>query len=215
MFFEFAVVILHTPLLNNNYKVLCMPFSGTRKPLIFILYALELGTYKKILLEEYPTYSLVLHLTNVLYTLNLPCYHDGSDCFQDDSMQDFSSKVCRAVREARVVVVVCSQVLSTALCNAGSGGKKAQMKFGKFSVSRVRREIMASTGKFISVTMTGISSIHPPEPLGDKHCYNLQNHEEFLSAARGLVNGVGVWTSAPQFSEFSKLAMTIRQLLFD
>lgn len=188
--------------------------SGPRRPPIFILYALELETYQKIYREDYPTYSLVLDLTNVLYALDLPCYHDGSESFLDDSIQGFSSKVNRAVREASAVVVLCSEVLYTAFRQAASGRKKAQMKFGRFSVFQVKKIMETSVGKFVPVTLTGgspTSSVCPE--LQGKRCFNLHNHEQFLSTARGSVNSAGVHNNDPQFSEFSELAKELKQLL--
>ena len=154
----------------------------------------------------------MLDLTNVLHALNFPCYHDGSEAFQYDSIQDFSSKVSRAVREAKAVIVVCSEVLFTVFRDTAGGGEKAQMKFGKFSVSRVSKTMAVSSGKFFPVTMTGVCSscIHP---LQDKRCFDLHNHEEFLVAARGSSNSAAsVWRTNPQFSEFSELANKLRQL---
>ena len=189
-----------------------MFLSGIRRPPIFILYALELGNFHKIRREDYPTYSLVLELTNVLYALDLPCYHDGSDSFQNDSIQDFPSKVYRAVREAKAVVVLCSEVLSTAFREAKNNKRKAQMKFGVFSVLRVKKIMDMCAGKFVPVTLTGASSVCLE--LQGKHCFNLHNYVQFLSTARGSVNSVGVQNNEPQFSEFRELAMELKQLLY-
>ena len=197
---------MHTLLCDGS-----MFLSGTRRPPIFILYALELGTYQRIRREDYPTYTLVMDLTNILFALNLPCYHDGSESFQDDSIQDFSSKVSRAVREAKAVVVMCSEVLSTAFRDAASGRRKAQMKFGKFSVSRVSKTMEVSPDKFVPVNLTGAGSVC--SELQGMRYFNLQNHEQFLSACRGSVNSVCVQNGDPQFSEFSELARKLGQLL--
>jgi hypothetical protein len=188
---------VHSHLLLSNTVF----FTGIRRPPIFILYALELATYQRIRREDYPTYSLVLDLTNILYALDLPCYHDGSDSFQNDSIQDFSSKVNRAVRDAKAVVVVYSDVLSTAFHEDKRKRRNAQMKFGEFSVVRVKNMMEISKGKFVPVTLTGRSSVSPE--LQGKRCFDLHNYEQFLSTARGSVNSVGVQSKGPQFSEFA------------
>ena len=189
-----------------------MFFTGIRRPPIFILYALELATYQKIRREDYPTYSLVLDLTNILYALDLPCYHDGSDSFQNDSIEAFSSKVSRAVRDAKAVVVVCSEVLTTAFHEAKRKRRNAQMKFGEFSVVRVKKVMEMFRGNFVPVILTGGSSVSPE--LQGKRCFDLHNYQQFLLTARGSVNSVSVQSKDPQFSEFAELALELKQLLY-
>ena len=118
---------------------------------------------------------------------------------QNDSIQEFSSKVIRAVRDSKAVVVICSEVLATAFGGtARTDRKQAQMKFGKFGVSKVSKIMMKSAEKFVPVTLTGANSICPE--LQKKRCFDLKNHGEFMSSARASLNRADV-QSDPQFSE--------------
>ena len=186
---------------------LLIPFTGkAKRPSIFILYTLELETFQKVAQQDYPTYSLVLDMANLLYALNLPCYHNGSESFQNDSIQDFSSKVNRAVKEAKAVIVICSEVLHTAFNN----GKKAQMKFGKFCVSQVSKVMTLSTSKFVPVTLTGTGSVC--SELQTVRCFDLQNYEQFMSCVSVSSNHVEV-QSDPRFSEIREFAVALQKLV--
>lgn len=185
-----------------------LPLGKTRNPPIFILYALELETFDKVTLEDYPTYSLVLDLANLLLVLNLPCYHDGSEYFQNDSMQDFSSKVQRAVEEAKAVIVVSSEVLQTVFSNAQN---QAQMKYGKFDISHIKGVMTKSVRKFVPVTLTGVSSTCLE--LQSRQCFNLRNYEQFMSCVKTPSSTPGEVLSDPSFSEIRELAVMLQQLL--
>ena len=190
----------------------CNPFHAgkTNRPSIFILYTLELETFQKVAQQNYPTYSLVLDMANLLYALNLPCYHDGSESFQNDSMQDFSSKVSRAVKEAKAVIVICSEVLHTAFSGAQNNGEKAQMKFGKFDISQVNKVMTKLTNKFVPVSLTGASSVC--SELQTVRCFNLQNYDQFMSCVNVSSNHVEV-QSDPRFSEIREFAATLQKLV--
>ena len=192
---------------------LLIPFPGKiKKPSIFILYTLELETFQKVTQQDYPTYSLVLDMANLLHALNLPCYHDGSESFQNDSIQDFSSKVSRAVTDAKAVIVICSEVLHTAFSGAWNNRKQAQMKFGKFNVSQVSKVMTKSTNKFVPVTLTGVSSVC--SELQTVQCFNLKNYEQFMSCMSVSLNHVDV-QSDPHFSEIREFAATLQKLVSD
>ena len=73
-------VIPYKPLaLYSSDSVVLLSSGNVKRPPIFILYALELDTFQKVSDEDYPAYSLVLDLANMLHALNLPCLHDGSE----------------------------------------------------------------------------------------------------------------------------------------
>lgn len=191
--------------------IVSLLFTGNpQSPPIFILYALELERFNKVALEDYPTYSLVLDLANLLYVLNLPCYHDGSEYFQNDSMQDFSGKVKRAVEEVKAVIVICSEVLHTALSNAQNHKEQAQMKYGKFDVSHVKGIMTKSTQKFVPVTLTGASSVCLE--LQSRRCFNLKNYEQFMSCVKTSSNPEEVLRD-PSFSEIRELSVILKQLV--
>lgn len=193
------------------WVIFSLLFTGkTKSPPIFILYALELETFNKVTLEDYPTYSLVLDLADLLYVLNLPCYHDGSEYFQNDSMQDFSGKVKRAVEEVKAVIVICSEVLHTAFSNTQNHREQAQMKYGKFDVSYVKGIMTKSTQKFVPVTLTGVSSICLE--LQSRQCFNLKNYDQFMSCVKTSSNPEEVLRD-PSFSEIRELAVILKQLL--
>ena len=179
-----------------------------KRPPIFILYALELDNFQKVIGEDYPTYSLVLDLVKMFYLLNIPCFHDGSECFQNDSIQDFSCKIERALKDSKAVVVICSEVLSTAFNDAAhSGRRQAQMKFGKFNVSKVSKYMMKSTDKFVPVTLTGVSSVC--SELQNNRCFDLKNHGQFMVSIKTSSNV----RSDPEFSEINELVLKLQQLI--
>ena len=148
----------------------------------------------------------MLDLVKILHLLNLPCFYDGSECFQNDSIQDFSCKVERALKDCKGVVVLCSEVLSTAFNDAThSGTKQAQMKFGKFNVSRVSKYMMKSTDKFVPVTLTGLSSVCTE--LKNNHCFDLKDYEKFIKTSSN------VRKNDSSFSEIDGLVLKLRQLI--
>ena len=185
-------------------------FKGRGKRQIFILYALELDTFRRVTREDYPTYSLVLDMANFLHTLNLPCLHDASETFQCDSIQEFSSKVERAVKDSRVVIVICSEVLYTAFSSSSNSSKLVQMKFGKFSLSRVKKVMMKSSKKFVPVTLTGSVSVF--KELQENRCFHIQNYEEFMLSIKKS-SSTGEALSDPAFSEIRDLYFILQDML--
>ena len=188
----------------------CFLSAGkTKKPPIFILYALELDTFQKVTTEDYPTYSLVLDTANLLSALNLPCYHDASEAFQCDSIQEFPKKVERAVTDAKAVIVICSEVLYTAFGDSKTGSKLAQMNFGKFSVLQVKEIMARSNAKFVPVTLTGSGSVC--RDLQNSRYFNLQNYEQFMASVKKPLTPEVL--NDPAFSEIRELCAILHRLL--
>ena len=152
-------------------------------------------------------------MAKLLYTINVPCYHDASESFQCDSMQEFSSKVERAVKEARIVIVICSEVLYTAFNSHSTSPKLVQMKFGKFNLSRVKRVMSRSPPKFVPVTLTGSTSVC--QELQDNQCFKLQNYEQFMEAVE-TSSSTGCMAEVlndPAFSEIRNFNSTLQDML--
>ena len=114
------------------------------------------------------------------------------------------------MKDSRVVIVICSEVLYTAFSSSSNSSKLVQMKFGKFSLSRVKKVMMKSSKKFVPVTLTG--SVSVCKELQENRCFHIQNYEEFMLSIKKS-SSTGEALSDPAFSEIRDLYFILQDML--
>ena len=173
---------------KNLSLIILATLAGKR---IFILYGLELEPFHNVKYEDCPAYNLITDFVQFLATCGIHCYHDAFKSFSNEP-QDFPNKVETAVQEAKIVIVICSEVLnavftsdsdSTATCTM------VQMKYGRFNAQNILGIMKHNPEKFIPVHLAGGSPIC--EVLRGRKGYNLQEFESFRVKMRAEDAGVG------------------------
>ncbi len=180
----------------------CCSLAGTRD--VFILYGLELDKFRSVRKVNSPAHSLIMDLVSFLEALKIPCGHDAH-VSSSLKVRSFSAEIEQRVERAKVVIVVCSEVLCTAFSKASSSST-VQMKFGRFRVQRIRGCIAGCPSKFVPVVLAG----HPPvfRELGGQKQFNV---EGFVSLLR--LENVEEALKRPELSELYAFVQHLRQLL--
>lgn len=150
------------------------------KSWVYIIYGLELNKYSGIEHEDYPAYEIITEFIHLLQVLGVSCHHDAVESITDS--QDSCTSVEESVQDARMVIVVCSEVLHTAFAET-SENALVRMKFGMFNARHILKLIIQSPMKFIPVVLAGDGEFC--DELPSQRGYNLHSFHLFLQELEG------------------------------
>ena len=175
---------------------------------VYILYALELSSFSNAANGVSSTYNLIVDFARLLGTLGIPCHYDA-----DESSAMNPNTVEESIKEAQLVVVVCSEVMRKAFSNAFKN-TRVQMKFSQFSTRGVRNLVSKFPEKFIAVVLAGDSQVCKMDVLQSQRSYNLRNFEDFLRQLKGDTQGRATALLAQRnFRELKEFAEVVRSLI--
>ena len=147
--------------------------------LVYVLYALELEGFSSVANEDNPAYNLIVDFVQLLDALGIPCRYDAEKTSATDP-----DTVENSVEDARLVVVVCSEVMQEAL-NSTAKNTRVQMKFSKFDAQSIRTLMSKFPKKFIPVTLAGDSQVCDIDTLCSQRLHDLRNFECFIRQLNG------------------------------
>lgn len=184
---------------------MCLSVPGTSD--VFILYGLELEKFRNIRKVDSPAHTLIMDFVHFLEILRISCSHDAHE---DSSvkLRSFTAKIEQRIMGAKVVIVVCSEVLYTASSKT-TASTMVQMKFGRFNAQRILGCIAACPDKFVPVRLAG----HPPAPqeLEGRRQFNMKGFEALLQLERR--GNLEEALKKPELSEIKAFVQHIRQLI--
>ena len=167
---------------------------------MYVLYALELEGFSSVANEDNPAYNLIVDFVQLLDALGIPCHYDAEQTSAADP-----DTVENSVEEARLVVVVCSEVMREAL-NSTAKNTRVQMKSSKFDAQSIRTLMSKFPEKFILVTLAGDSQ---ECTLRSQWCYDLRNFECFLRQLNGNADPQGRAVALLAQREFRELQVFV------